>query len=223
MRRGPGHHLVQEPYQLAQYLNLLAGVAGDVSPRLGQTCDEPSADGVREARHDDGYRLCRPLRGAGSLPVSDQDHLDLLPEQFADQGLQTARVTIGIDDSILDVLPLQPAEFTHALLERRVEICDSGFRSERQPTDTTDRRSRLPMAGPKRDQQADAAGEQDTTARNHWITSSVRASNDCGIVSPSAFAVFELMTSSNLVGCSTGKSAGLAPLRILSTYPAPIT
>jgi hypothetical protein len=26
-----------------------------------------------------------------------------------------------------------------------------------------------------------------------------------------------LMTSSNLVGCSTGRSAGLAPLRILST------
>src|SRR6266487_1205899 len=29
------------------------------------------------------------------------------------------------------------------------------------------------------------------------------------------FAVFRLMTSSNFVGCSTGKSAGLAPLNIL--------
>jgi hypothetical protein len=29
-------------------------------------------------------------------------------------------------------------------------------------------------------------------------------------------AVFRLTTSSNLVGCSTGRSAGLAPLRILS-------
>lgn len=96
MRRAPGHHLVQQPYQLAQHLNLLAGVASDVSPRLGQTCDEPSADCVHEPRHDDGYRLCRPLRGAGGLHVSDQDHLDLLPQQFADQGLQTARVAIGI-------------------------------------------------------------------------------------------------------------------------------
>jgi hypothetical protein len=32
---------------------------------------------------------------------------------------------------------------------------------------------------------------------------------------PSAFAVFKLITSSNLVGCSTGRSAGLAPLKKL--------
>ena len=51
----------------------------------------------------------------------------------------------------------------------------------------------------------------------HSITSSARASIDCGTVRPSAFAVFKLMTSSNFVGCWTGKSAGLAPLRI---FPA---
>ena len=51
----------------------------------------------------------------------------------------------------------------------------------------------------------------------YWITSSARPSTDCGIVSPSALAVFRLITSSNFVGCSTGRSAGLAPLRILST------
>ncbi len=34
---------------------------------------------------------------------------------------------------------------------------------------------------------------------------------------PRAFAAFKLTTSSNKVGCSTGMSAGLAPLRILST------
>src|SRR5260370_18974966 len=54
-------------------------------------------------------------------------------------------------------------------------------------------------------------------ARDYWITSSARIRSDCGIVSPSAFAVFRLITNSNLVACSTGRSAGLAPLRILST------
>ena len=34
---------------------------------------------------------------------------------------------------------------------------------------------------------------------------------------PICFAVFRLTTNSNFVGCSTGKSLGLAPLRILST------
>ena len=38
------------------------------------------------------------------------------------------------------------------------------------------------------------------------------------MVSPSALAVLRLMTNSNVVGCSTGRSAGFAPLRILSTY-----
>src|SRR5215475_8070223 len=51
----------------------------------------------------------------------------------------------------------------------------------------------------------------------HSITSSARASSVGGTSRPSALAVLRLMISSNLVGYSTGKSAGLAPLRILST------
>jgi AsmA protein len=50
--------------------------------------------------------------------------------------------------------------------------------------------------------------------RTRW---SARCNSDGGIVSPRAFAVFRLITSSNLVGASIGRSAGLAPLRILST------
>src|ERR1700694_3675851 len=52
------------------------------------------------------------------------------------------------------------------------------------------------------------------------MTESARAWMDGGIVSPSAFAVLRWMTSSNFVGCSIGRSPGLAPLRILSTYNA---
>jgi hypothetical protein len=43
------------------------------------------------------------------------------------------------------------------------------------------------------------------------ITSLARASREGGTVSPSALAVLRLITSSNLVGCSTGSSTGLAP------------
>src|SRR5438105_11287295 len=50
------------------------------------------------------------------------------------------------------------------------------------------------------------------------MTCSARRRSDGGIVRPSAFAVFRLMTNSNLVGCSTGSSPGFAPFRILSTY-----
>src|SRR3954470_274607 len=56
--------------------------------------------------------------------------------------------------------------------------------------------------------------------RTHSITSSARASSVGGTSRPSALAVLRFMTNSNFVGCSTGRSAGLAPLIILSTYPA---
>src|SRR5262249_13302917 len=46
------------------------------------------------------------------------------------------------------------------------------------------------------------------------ITSSATVSSTGGISRPSAFAVFRLITSSNLVGCSTGNSEGLVPLSI---------
>jgi hypothetical protein len=55
------------------------------------------------------------------------------------------------------------------------------------------------------------------TAPRHSITSSVVASSVGGTIRPSTFAVLRLMTSSNLVNSSTGRSAGLVPFKILST------
>ena len=52
------------------------------------------------------------------------------------------------------------------------------------------------------------------------ITSSVPTSRFYGSVTPRALAVFRFIANSNFVGCSTGRSAGLAPLRILATKSA---
>ena len=46
------------------------------------------------------------------------------------------------------------------------------------------------------------------------MASSERACSVAGISMPSALAVFRLITSSNVVGCMTGRSAGLAPFRM---------
>jgi hypothetical protein len=59
-----------------------------------------------------------------------------------------------------------------------------------------------------------AAEQRDERASFHSITSSARASRFGGTSMPSARAVGRLMTSSNLLDCTTGKSAGLAPLRM---------
>src|SRR5262245_48726167 len=56
-----------------------------------------------------------------------------------------------------------------------------------------------------------------TSSLDHSITSSARASSIGGTSRPIALAALRLMISSNLVGCSTGRSAGFAPLKILST------
>jgi hypothetical protein len=54
----------------------------------------------------------------------------------------------------------------------------------------------------------------------HSITSSARSSSEVGTSTLSAFAVLRFTTSSNLVGCSTGRSPGFAPLKILSMKTA---
>src|SRR5262245_66681328 len=59
------------------------------------------------------------------------------------------------------------------------------------------------------------AEQRDEFPPPHSITSSASESTSGGMESPSALAVLRLITSSNLVDVSTGRSAGFAPLRIL--------
>ena len=56
-------------------------------------------------------------------------------------------------------------------------------------------------------------GTKDLAARK-----ATKARSAGGISRPSALAVFKLITSLKLVGCSIGRSAGLAPLRMRATY-----
>jgi hypothetical protein len=55
---------------------------------------------------------------------------------------------------------------------------------------------------------------------DYSTTSSARATKTYGIVRPRVLAVFRFTTKSNLVGCSTGVSAGFAPFKTLSTMVA---
>ena len=54
----------------------------------------------------------------------------------------------------------------------------------------------------------------------YLITRSALAKTLGGIVRPICLAAFRLMMNSNFIGCSTGRSAGFLPFRILSTYVA---
>ena len=69
----------------------------------------------------------------------------------------------------------------------------------------------------KRCERTRSKREHNLAACNHLITLVARTSIEFGNLTPRALAVFMLMTSSNLIARSIGKSPGFAPLRILST------
>src|SRR5262249_41941303 len=71
----------------------------------------------------------------------------------------------------------------------------------------------LPFAAVSIRQQFGTQMPQGGHPPHHSITSSATASSVGGISTPNAFAVARLMTSSNLVPSSTGRSPGFSPLR----------
>src|SRR6185503_20115171 len=79
---------------------------------------------------------------------------------------------------------------------------------------------RLRLCGERHGEEAASERANERSPVYHSMTWSARWSSDGGIVRPRAFAVLRLMTSSKLLGCSTGTSQGLAPFRILSTNEA---
>src|SRR5215469_458605 len=69
----------------------------------------------------------------------------------------------------------------------------------------------FPLATRGRSIHAISGCEQVQQRATYSITSSARATKVGGIAMPTARAVFRLMTSSNLVGCTIGRSPGFSP------------
>src|SRR5262249_40606230 len=91
-------------------------------------------------------------------------------------------------------------------------VCGEGHeRADASPAAALLRPSRKRPCGSR------TAKQRDELAPFHSITSSARASSVGAMLIPRALAVVRLMMRSNLVGCSTGMSAGFAPRKILST------
>src|SRR5262249_3717474 len=152
-------------------------------------------------------RYLRPRR------CDDQVHFE--PDQRARQVGQPVdpilRISI-VDDNIL---ALNPPELAQPLPERLKQGRSVGRGRQTKKTYPRHLFSLLRLRGARPGEDARANRADERSPVHHSITWSARSSTDWGIVSPSAFAVLRLITSSNFVGCSTGRSAGLAPRRIL--------
>src|SRR5262249_42276363 len=110
-----------------------------------------------------------------------------------------------------DILALDVAGFANALPECGQIACTISKRRAAEKSDH--RHRRLLRASRERPRHRCAGQQRDERAAPHSITSSARASSVGGTSRLSAFAVLRLITSSNLVACTTGRSAAFSPLR----------
>src|SRR5262245_17827688 len=113
-----------------------------------------------------------------------------------------------------DILALDVAGFAEALAECRQIACTI---DRRRAAEKSDHRHRWLLRVRRQRPRRRTAEQRDERAAPHSITSSALARSVGGTSRPSAFAVFRLITSANLVGACTGRSAGFSPLRMRST------
>jgi hypothetical protein len=135
----------------------------------------------------------------------EHDRLDELR-----RGRRGARRRRGAED---DLTARRRSSFTaptRACFAARRGTGSSGCATGRALVDHEILRIRATSSREQMQQQACAKGSP------YSITSSARASSVAGISMPSALAVLRLITSWYFEACSTGRSAGFAPLRILS-------
>src|SRR5262245_54786029 len=152
-----------------------------------------------------------------SRGIVHEDDINILGDQLVCKFPELVGV-FGPAEFDSDVLALDITEAVQAGSQRFYASCCSSGRPEAQVANVRYLRWLLGASGDWRSE--DAADEPDELPPPHSMTSSARASRDGGTVRPSDLAVLRFMTSSNLVGCSTGRSLGFAPLKILSTRTA---
>ncbi len=192
--------------------------SGGVAARPRQGRDEASTDRIRCLREDDRYGSGRLQQQRHDLAASGQDDIWCEREQFRRVSANALGIARGPASVDLHVAAVDPAQ----LLQPLQECGEAGLpfhivRGERHEHADAPHAVRWLRARRERPCRSRCAAEQRyERAPFHSITSSARTSSVGGIVRPRVFAVFALMTSSNLVGCSTGRSPGCSPLKILS-------
>src|SRR5262249_3697722 len=142
------------------------------------------------------------------------NHIDLKPDELGRNVGET--LAAALRPAIFDRHgpPLVPAKLTQPLHERGSPIPPDriGARARRQKADG---RQLSCLLRPRREgpcRRRCAAEQRDELAPpDHSITSSARASRVGGTTRLSNFAVCRLITNSNFVALTTGKSVGFAP------------
>src|SRR5262249_20683666 len=186
------------------------GDARRVPTRLAERVHKTLADHI--VGQSQNWNACRRLLGGANRCISSrQDHVHASFHQIGRmcrEPLSGHAVTNRIDYEVLAVDKAEPPQLVEQReMMRRVAWTGVQAAPAISPPGFLRARRERPRGRRAADQRDEIA-----SFHAHSITSSAMASSEGGTSRPSAFAVLRLMTSSNLVGCSTGRSAGLAPL-----------
>jgi hypothetical protein len=160
------------------------------------------------------------LDGASDRRPSRDNDVDVQTNEFGDERREAICSSFGppfLDDNVFSFdVPQLAQSPTKCIDADRV----TGSRPTAEKSYPRDFGWLLRSGREWRTENGSARDGDERSPIHHSITRSARSSSDCGIVRPRALAVFKLMTNSNLLGCSIGRSPGFAPLRILSTKVA---
>src|SRR5262249_33974927 len=151
---------------------------------------------------------CRLLQ-CGDYGSHRDDDVDLEPDELGSDLRVALRAVLRPVIRDRDCAVFDPPEFAQPLDEGGGKWAP-GRRSAR--AQEPDGRLLAQLLRPRCQRPCSRAAEQrDELAPPHSITSSARDIKLSENFTPSALAVLRLITNSNLVGCMTGRSAGLAP------------
>src|SRR5262249_9796878 len=175
--------------------------------------DKFHLDRVDACQKDDRNRSGRRLCGQRRRSIRD-DHGHLSADQIGRQHWES--VVLILRETVFndDVLALDIARFFQALAKRRQDVC---ILAAPPAVEKSNHRHLWLLRACRERSSRRSTKQRDELAAFHSITSSASASSLSGTSMPSARAVLRLITNSNLVGCWTGKSFGLVPLRICPT------
>src|SRR5262249_35436934 len=208
------HQFSQQPKALWPQILGKIVYAGNVARGSIKAIDETKLYWIGADAEDDGNRAGRSLgreRCCRAARCGDDGHLAL--HKLGHQCRHTIELILSPTIFDYNIAAIDETGFAEALTKSRDQM---GARLGGAVLEIPDHRHRR-LLRPRRERPRRCAAEQrDEPAPFHSIASSARASSVSGTVTPSALAVFTLMTSSNLVGPWTGRSAGLAPLRMRS-------
>src|SRR5262249_48239558 len=148
--------------------------------------------------------------------TEDHQNVDRQERELTRQRRETIHASFGVAVFHFEMAPLDVTEVAHPQQKLAAQVDCYRVRWPRRIEIAEPHDFRLLRARRERPR-GSCANKRHELAAFHSITSSASASSFSGIVTPSALAIVRLMTKSNLVGCSIGRSDGFAPRMILST------